>query len=347
MSIATLADIITKVRRLTGSGNSFQLTDSQIKDYINSFYLYDFPAQFRSLKLKDIYKFDTTRGIDTYAFDSERYTTIQAPCWVAKRETNLYFDPTGFYAINFDATNSRWQQIEIFATGNGTIGPYTGMTQGTPLVRSVNTIPTNLNYPASRVQNILITANSSLGSTQNVIDDGSGTTIGNLIDPVTGANRGTINYETGAISVTFANTVPAGEQIVIEYRAAVLNIPLGVLFFQNQFTLRPIPDRGYTVEVVAYRQPTQALEDTPGDAGTPELNEWWEAIAAGAAKKVYEDRLDSDGLALMDKLLFERYKVVETRTYAQMGKSRVSTIYADQLSYTYNSNSTAGLISGF
>ena len=113
-----------------------------------------------------------------------------------------------------------------------------------------------------------------------------------------------------------------------------------ILFFQSQFTLRPIPDRGYTIELVAYRQPSQALlgsEDPsiPVLSGVPELKEWWELLAAGAAKKVYEDRLDPDGVSLMDKMLQERYAVAESRTYAQLGKQRINTIFADQLQYNY------------
>lgn len=349
MSIATLNDIITKIRRVTGSGTSNQLTDAQIIDYINSFYLYDLPAEFRSLKLKDKYTFNTIRGIDTYPFDSEHYTTIEMPCYCSKREIKLFNDPWSFYGVNFN-----WQTQENFTQGDGTVGPYTGTAQSTPVLRSVwnnpmvstETAPTTPYYPApptvnftnsavpSRVQNILITANSALGSTQNVTDDGNGNLIGDGI--------GTIDYNTGAIAITFTNIVPAGENINIQYNPTKLSIPLSILFFQNQFTLRPVPDKGYIIELVAYRQPSQALlgSTNPNDpvlTGTAELNEWWELIAFGAAKKIYEDRLDPDGIALMDKALFDRYKVAEARTYAQLGTQSMSTLFRDQLTYNYGS----------
>lgn len=333
MSIATLDDIITKVRRLTGSGNSLQLSDSEIIDYINSFYLYDFPAQFRSLKLKDKLTFNTVRGIDTYSFDTSAYTTVEMPCYCMKREIQLFQDPWSFYGVNFN-----WQQQQNFATGDGTTGPYTGTCTSTPLIRSVNNDSATVGYPISRVQNILITANSSLGSTQNVTDVGGGTTSSTL----RGDGTGTINYETGAISVTFTNVVPSGENIQIQYNPTSLSIPLSILFFQNQFTLRPIPDRGYTIELVAYRLPSQALlgssdPNIPTLTGTPEILEWWETLAFGAAKKVYEDRLDPDGIMLMDKGLTERYSLNMTRTYAQLGKQSMNSIFRDQLSYNYGS----------
>jgi elongation factor P hydroxylase len=77
--------------------------------------------------------------------------------------------------------------------------------------------------------------------------------------------------------------------------------------------------------------------DQPNLTGKPELTEWWECVAFGAAKKVYEDRLDPDGVALMDKGLMERYAIAEVRTYAQIGKARIPTLFADQLQQSYGS----------
>ena len=87
---------------------------------------------------------------------------------------------------------------------------------------------------------------------------------------------------------------------------------------------------------MAYRRPPQILLGTvdpenPTPAGVPELLEWWETIAAGASKKIFEDRQDLDGIQLMDKMLSERYSLNETRTYAALGKQRIETIFADQL----------------
>lgn len=343
--IPILQMIIAKVRRLTGSADPFQLPDVPdltnpysvgISDYINSFYLYDFPAQYRALKLKDRYTFDTIVGIDTYTFDSEHYTTVEQPCYCAKREIALFNDPWSFYALNFN-----WQYQNNFATGGGVTGPYNGLTSAKPILRSINNNPNlnvNPNYAASRVQNILITANISNGVTLNVTDDGLGNLIGDCL--TTSPANGTINYGTGQITnLNFTQAVPAGNPIQIQYNPFQASIPLSILFFQNQFTLRPVPDRGYTIELIAYRQPSQALANTPAFSGSPELSEWWECIAVGAAKKIYEDRLDSDGVAMMDKMLAERYSSAITRTWAQLGKQRVNTIFADQLTYNYGQGS--------
>ncbi|OGT44290.1 MAG: hypothetical protein A3F13_02670 [Gammaproteobacteria bacterium RIFCSPHIGHO2_12_FULL_40_19] len=354
MSIGTLQDIITKVRKLTGSGTSLQLTDAQIIDYINSFYLYDFPAEFRSLKLKDTYTFNTRQNIDVYPFDYDHWSTVQQPCYCMNREIKLFTDQWSFYGVNYN-----WQQQVNFDTGDGTTGPYSGTLTSTPIIRSVNNNPmtstqfaSSADYLAapsvpsfplanmSRVQNLLITANTASG-TLNVTDDGAQGSTGNLIGDC--AAGGTINYQTGAIAgLTFTSAIPSGNDIQAQYNPATPSIPLSILLYQNQFVLRPVPDQGYTITLAAYRLPSQALlgsedPDSPNLSGRPELLEWWETLAFGAAKKVYEDRLDPDGVALMDKGLAERYALNETRTYAQLGSQRIATLFSDQLSHNYGS----------
>lgn len=423
MTIANLEAIIKKIRKLSASPNSNQLTDSDIVDYINSFYLYDFPSEFRSLDLKDVYTFNTIRGIDTYPFDKDHWINVQEPCYIAKRASRLFYDAISFYYFNFNS-NGHWQREETLTSSssgiitnitqanpasvtsaghglssgnlvtidnvvgmveiNGLSSPVTvvdddtftlddidstlftpyvsggtwvtnafiGTLQATPILRSVNnnpmvttnTAPTGV-FPAgfpsvypnsniNRIQNILITANLNNGNTLHVTDNGGGFLVGDI-----GIGANTINYETGEINVAFSQTLSAGTEITVLYTPVVLNIPLAILFFQNQFVLRPVPDKGYTVEIVAYRTPSQALLGTTSDpnlTGRPELLEWWETIAVGAAKKIYEDRLDMEGVAMMDKILQERYQANFTRTYANLGKRRISTIYADQLESTGN-----------
>lgn len=344
MSTATLADIITKVRKLTGTGNSLQLTDSNIIDYINSFYLYDFPSEFRSLHLKNTFTFNTIQNVDTYPFDFEHYQFLEAPAYVDKKVVPLYNSPWPFYGLFFN-----WQHREVLDSGDGSTGPYAGTVQDYPFQRSYNnnpgvqtqTMPTATfatgSYPASwtsepnpsRVQNILITANTATG-TLHVTDDGNGNLVGN-------ATAGTIDYINGTITnLTFDAVVPSGTDIEIAYNPSSQAVPQAVLFWQNQITVRPVPDKGYTVEIVANRRPSQVLlgsedPDAPNTAGVPELLEWWETLAAGAAKKIFEDRQDLDGVMMMDKMLDERYALNETRTYANLGKQSVSTIFSDQL----------------
>ncbi len=354
----TLANAVTKTRKLTGSSNSFQVTDQYIVQQMHSFYSYDLPAKFRSLKLKDIYTFTTNVGQDVYPFNSELYITVNQPCYCSKREIKLFTDPWSFYGANYN-----WQQFTNFASGDGGTGPYSGFTTASPLIASVNNDPgtqtsPNLYFPQSRVQNVLITANvvgsNGIGETQNVTDDGQGNLIqifqtSNTSDKEYGwtyyrqyasstptvPGNATINYQTGEITgLVFDQAIPQGTPIQIQYNPKKLSIPLAIMFNQNQFTLAPVPNAGYTIELTCYRQPIQALLASDM-AGNPELSEWWEILSVGASKKIFEERLDTDGVIYIDKMLKERYDIIETRTYAQIGQQRINTIYTDQLTYNY------------
>jgi hypothetical protein len=364
MSFTILNKIISKARKLTGTGNSFQETDNDWQDRINSFYLYDLPAKFRSLKLKDKYTFNTIQGQDTYPFDSEHYTTVEMPCYCAKREIKLFQDPWSFYGVNFN-----WQNSESDTQGNGTNGstPITFTTQAVPLIPSINNNPGPQGspistYPMSRVQNILITANTTTGSgfvpgspgSVNVTDDGQGNLIEILQNPTPAGEDqfnqtfysnivGTLNYQTGIANITgpLSQAIPLGNPVTIQYNPATLSIPLSIMFFQNQFTLRPVPDQGYTVELIAYRQPTQVLNQPLPQSGINqgELNEWWELLSCGGALKFFEDQGDEGGMARMEKMLMNRYDIVESRTYAQIGSQSSNTLFRDQLQYNYGGGS--------
>src|SRR5271170_3943821 len=135
----TLANAIAKTRKLTGSSNSFQVTDSYIVQQMHSFYAYDLPSKFRSFKLKDIYTFTTNVGQDVYPFNSELYITVNQPCMCAKREIKLFNNPWSFYGANFN-----WQQFNNFASGDGTTGSQTGAI--TNITNATNGVVTSANH---------------------------------------------------------------------------------------------------------------------------------------------------------------------------------------------------------
>lgn len=342
MTVGTLQDIIEKIRQVSASGDTQQVTDTKILKYINSYYLLDLPDDLRILKLKDVYTFNTIQGVDTYPFNFDSWSSVQAPAYCAKQQITLFQDPANFYGYSYGL-----QQLETFDTGDGGAGPYSGNTTSFPILRSVYNNPmsdtktaSNAVFPSgyppsfaenniSRIQNILISANTA-ASSLHVTDDGAGNLIGDCIA------GGTINYQTGAIAaLTFSQTIPAGNDINIQYINVSLSQPYSILFFQNQFVLRPVPDQAYTIEIVAFREPSKALLGTdsltsPNLNGRPEHFDWWELIAFGVAKKLYQDRLDTDGVQMMDAFLQEKISEARTRTYAQLGSRQISTIFKDE-----------------
>ncbi len=342
MTVGNLQDIIEKIREVSASGNSNQVTTEKIIKYINSYYLYDLPNEFRNLKLKDVYTFNTIQNVDTYPFDFDHWETVEAPAYCGKMPMVLFQDKASFYGYNWMS-----QQLQNFTIGDGTTGPYTFTVENYPITASINNNPiadTELSntqiFPAgypptfiepniSRIQNILISANTATSSL-HVTDDGAGNLIGDCIA------GGTINYLTGVVAgLVFTQAVPAGNNVTIQYLQSVQGQPYVMLFFQNQFVVRPVPDQAYTIELTAYRRPSQALLGTtslqsPNLAGRPEQLDWWELIVYGVAKKLYQDRLDDMGVQQMQKYYDEKLSECNTRTYAQLSKRQSITIFRDE-----------------
>ena len=75
----------------------------------------------------------------------------------------------------------------------------------------------------------------------------------------------------------------------------------------------------------AYKQPTQLMNDNQ----LPDLDHWWQYIAYGAAKKVFEDRTDMGGVSMIMPEFKEQERFVLRRTLVQNSNNRVATIYSE------------------
>lgn len=107
---------------------------------------------------------------------------------------------------------------------------------------------------------------------------------------LSGNGFGTINYVTGAYNFTFSQAPPSSATIYAKYIGYQGNRPQGCLFFQNTFTLRPVPDQTYQILMQGYIMPKFLIYDTD----TPLQNEWGDLIVYGAALDTFSDRGDLD-----------------------------------------------------
>lgn len=302
----TLADITAKVRKLTARPSEEQITDLEIQNYINYYYVYNLPDSMKLAKLDDVYTFTTQPNVDTYSFDRDIYYDNKPPVYIGGREAQYYTDNKAFYR---DWPKNDFK--EQVATSGGAAGPYAFTLTKFPFLRSVNAADV-----ASKVQNILFTA--SIGYTNTTAtDDG----IGNILAP----GAGVIDYITGACTLTFPVAPLIGVPIYAQVYPYVASEPTSVLFFQNQFVMRPVPDATYLVEVNAMRVPTQLLA-----AGTePELNSLWELLAFGAANKILVDNGDYQALEQIRPYFEEQLKFAQRRVIATSSSKRSTTIYSD------------------
>jgi hypothetical protein len=91
------------------------------------------------------------------------------------------------------------------------------------------------------------------------------------------------------------------------------------MFFNNEFTLRPVPDQAYKILMQGYIQPTTLSNPTD----TPLQPEWGPVIVYGAALERFEDTGDSDN--------FDRYYPVFKR-FENVALGRTIEQYTNQQS---------------
>lgn len=337
----TLADIRTKIRRITARPSSVQISDAEIDKYINTFYVYDMPEHLKMESLRYAYQFTTTANIPVYDFPTDLYLTAMPPVYIGGYQSYMTQSRANFFRIN-PSLNFLQQQVY---TGNGTFGPYTGQfLTNTPIVPGFKPNPPGA-YSDSTVTdiaakfvnwNVVVSAlgapdaTSGISPSITLIDDGQG----NLFDPTdTGTlpafKRGTVNYLTGAIDITtFASVIPTGNAINVQYIPYVASRPQSCVFFQDQIILYPIPDQAYTVSFEAYKFPTAFLGNAP-TTETAQLKEWWQLLAYGAADKIFSDNADMENMAKFRPLLDEQMNLCLRRTIVQQTSERTSTIYTE------------------
>ena len=136
---------------------------------------------------------------------------------------------------------------------------------------------------------------------------------------------GTIDYITGAVSINWVQAPDNGAVIEAMYVPYVASRPRDVLLFDNEFHFRPIPNKAYKVEVVAYVPPTELLNTDQ----SPEINQWWQLLSLGASLKIFEDNGDFEQYSKYRSIFEEQMLLVNRRTIKQQTSRRVVTPFAD------------------
>lgn len=345
MADSTLQAIRTKTRRLTRSPSTAQLSDADIDQYINTFVLYDFPEHLRLFSLRTTLTFYTQPGVDVYQTNTtnpldplynfkNKYIAVHPPLFIA--------GIPAFYTQWRDVFYGQWPQTNAVVNtnifGDGNTGPFSGV---------INTFPQfpNANGPngGAILQNsLLLTILDVDGIAMQVVDypqtyasiSPSNTT--GLLDipnqiPTPTSNLGTINYQTGQFTVSFpTNTMNSlNNPLWAEYVPYVAGLPISCLYYDNQFTIRPVPDKSYSVQIEADIRPTELLDAN----ASPQIEQWWQFIAYGASKKIFEDRMDMDSVTMIMPEYMKQMNLVNRTSLTQQTNERTVTIYTTGKSY--------------
>jgi len=325
--MSTLANIRTKVRRLTGRPSPQQITDDQIDEYVNTFYLYDMPETLRLFSEETVYEFMTEANVAQYDMRVETYwtgvenipavdafITIQPPVFIAGYQSFWSQDREQFYR-----TYPALAQIVNEVEGDGTPGPYSITFANTPVLQ----------------YNVTVGAIDDTDVAINCIDVPTDRTDGTWAQINTNnAVTGSIDYISGTASVTFANNIPTGNKVTFTAVPYQPSRPQALLYYNNIITLRPVPDKSYLVRVNAYKRPT-ALVDS---ADHPELRQWWQYLAFGASLKIFEDSGDPEGYATIMVGFKQQERMVLRRTIKERTNQRTATIFTEMTAFPYGNN---------
>ena len=339
VATSSLNTIQQKVRRLTRSPSENQLTTSDLNQYINTFVLYDFPETLRLFNLQTTFTFYTQPFVDTYStttaiqtdplYDFQnQYLTVMPPVYIAGYQAKFMESRDQFYGI-YPQLNSI---ASIGVSGDGSTVRFTGVINSQQSI-----IPPNL------VQQIVLLRNNVLFSSVDLYNNGlamvdtpliSDTVsyIGNLSVPnvpPTSINiqdpNNYINYLTGEFVVTFETAPGAGQTINSQSIPQQPALPQSILFYDGQFTVRPVPDQPYRVQMEVFKRPTELLAGSQN----PDLNEFWQFISYGCAKKIFEDRMDLESVQMILPEMKNQEALVLRRTIVQQTSQRAATIYTE------------------
>lgn len=331
-SDSTLVAIKKKVRRLTASASTSALSNSDLEGYINDSYYNNLPSAIKTDLLRNVYTFYTAPYIDRYPLNVNYNQGVRAPMYVDGVEGSFFKDRTQFFNMW-----PRWPTLNKPVSGDGVTMVFTWTIPQTPFLSKEVTIGGTasdgtairisddgqgnllLDQPNSQVNVPVYTGSPSIPGMHNA-------NTGNPGDLVQ-IQCGTVNYVTGVMSINltpFSLAPASGTQLTCFVSQYTTGRPYSLMFWNNEFTIRPIPKLVHKVEVETYLSPVQFLQTTD----SPILNQWWKWIAIMAAILVLEDRQDLSGIANLSQSLDREEDLILERQATEELFQRNSTIFS-------------------
>jgi hypothetical protein len=345
---STYSFIEQKVRRLTASASEAALTSFDIQQAVNRFYSCDFPYAIKIDQQRSVYKFLTIPNVDRYPVDVNNLQGFRAPVYFEGIQGNFFKNrdqlynlypryPTQFQPIAGDGMTTNFtftlfgnnqnpfpqpnfgilstqlviggidvngDPIRIIDDGGAVVNSFgigSNTTNGQLLFINQNSVGNNVYLDSMNVQHPAIPLLSPLPVPSPPLS-------------LTPQYCGTVNYVTTKITVSFPVAPAAGTMINVWAATYQVGRPYNMLFWNNEITIRPVPDNVYLAEVEVFQTPSQFMNTTDN----PTLNQWSQYIAYGAASEILRDRQDMEGVQNLQEgfqrqeaLVLERQAVEE------------------------------------
>lgn len=356
---STYTAIEKKVRRLTASGSQAALTSADIAQAVNTFYNQDFPYAIKIDQQRSVYKFLTIPNVDRYPVDVNNLQGFRAPVYFEGVPGNFFKNrdqlynlypryPTQFQPVGGDGVTTNF----TFTLFGNNVNPFPQPNFG---ILSTQVVIGGIDKNGNPIRII-----DDGGAVVNGYGIGSNTTTGQLLfinqntvgnnvylDPTsTPANQqkpaipplsplpapsppvsltpqycGTVNYVTTQINVIFPVAPAAGTMINVWASQYQVGRPYNLLFWNNELTIRPVPDNVYLCEVEVFQTPAQFMQTTDN----PVLNQWWQYIAYGASCEILRERQDMEGVEnLMEGFKRQEALVLERQAIEEINQPNIT-----------------------
>lgn len=329
MADSNLDTIRIKVRRLTRSTSTQFLTDAELDQYINTAILFDLPSELRLFNLRKTLTFYTQPGIDTYSTNTtdpmdplynfkNKYIAVHPPLFLAGIQAFFTQQRDVFYGYYPQTNTISDSQLR----GNNTTGPFTGVITAHPMLQN----------------NVMISCLDNNGNSMILVDYPIAATpaVGYLSTPnnpqvTLPSPYGTINYITGAFTAYFPAATQSSAVIWVENIGYQPGKPIAMLYYADTFTIRPVPDKSYSVQIEVDQQPTELLLANQ----SPDLQQWWQYIAYLAARLVFQDRMDIESVNNIMPELKRQERLCLRTTLTQQANERTVTVYTQGKNYGF------------
>lgn len=331
---STVVFMRKKIRRLTASASENALSTADLDQYLQNAYFNDFPYAIKLDQMRSVYTFFTEPNRDRYPLDVNYNQGVRAPVYVEGILGSFFKDRTQFYNLW-----PRWPTLFQPIAGDGETTAFSFTLPGPFLSKEVviggvdiNGNPISVNDDGNgnllmQVPNPVITVPPYTNPlftpggpnvpipgmhNQNTLNPGLNYT-GTQTVPYTNA-IGTVNYVTGVFNINFLVPPIAGQNLTVWISQYQTGRPYCLLFWNNEFTIRPVPKLIHKIEVETYLTPIQFLETTD----QPILAQWAQYLAYVASAEILRDRQDvegvnnlQEGLKRQEALVLERQGVEE------------------------------------
>jgi hypothetical protein len=351
---STVVFIRKKVRRLTASASESALSTADIDQYINNYYNTDFPYGIKIDQQRSVYTFFTEPNRDRYPLDVNFNQGVRAPVYFEGILGTLFKDRQQFFNLW-----PRWPTKFTPISGDGMTKIFTFTIAGPFLSKEVVLGGVDVN-----------------GNPISVNDDGNGNLLLEIPNPVTtvpiynqngippipgmhnqntrnpGLNYqgtqtgaftnaiGSVNYVSGLFNIEFPVAPAAGTQMTLWVSQYQPGRPYCLLFWNNEFTIRPVPKLIHKIEVETYLTPVQFMQSTD----SPIINQWAQLIAYGAAREILRDRQDMEGVANLEEgFMRQEALVLERQGIEEIGTPNYQLFNSTQSYSVYGGYGGAGL----